>query len=614
MRKMLVGALVAGALLVGAAPAGTHAAGAGKTPILGIVPHTGAAPFLPGALGESGYGPLAYHGGPVMRTNTTYAIYWFPSGSTVSSRYESLINSYFASVAAASGTNGNVYSVATQYYDTTGPIAYASTFGDYYVDTDAFPTSGCDDGVDPVCLTDDQLQAEIQHVIASKGWPEGMARLFFIMTPDQVGICTDGTATYCTSNTFCAYHSAFNDSSTVVYAVEPYDATIGGGLACFNPGEQGKPNNDDADVTINTISHEHNEAISDPLGNAWWADDGYGDEMADLCGWEFGAALGGTAGVDAYNQVINGHHYSLQMEYSNDNAGCLQSYIPPVPAESALPAVSGTLAVGKTLTTTNGTWTHNPTTYAYEWLRCASDGNACTTISGATAATYPLTAADGGYTIRSAVSAHNAGGTSAYVDSAASGVVVPLPAATTAPGVSGVTVIGKTLTTTTGSWNSTVTVTYQWLRCGAGGSTCKAIPGATSTTYVLSSSDVGHKLVAQVTATNIAGTTATMSQPSALVVAKPQLKKKPHISGATLVGHKLSAGKGTWHGYPAKYRYQWLRCNAQGGSCLRIAGATKARYRLQSGDVGHRLRARVTALNAAGRGQVVSSPSRVVLS
>ena len=48
-------------------------------------------------------GNLFYHGGPVMRTNTTYAIYWVPPGYFVSSGYVSIIDQYFANVAADSG-------------------------------------------------------------------------------------------------------------------------------------------------------------------------------------------------------------------------------------------------------------------------------------------------------------------------------------------------------------------------------------------------------------------------------------------------------------------------------------------------------------------------------
>jgi hypothetical protein len=84
------------------------------------------------------------------------------------------------------------------------------------------------------------------------------------------------------------------------------------------------------------------------------------------------------------------------------------------PTNTALPAVSGNAAVGKTLTTSNGTWTsdaaNSTITYAYAWSRCDTAGNNCTAISGATATTYAVVAADQGHTIRSVVTATNASG------------------------------------------------------------------------------------------------------------------------------------------------------------------------------------------------------------
>jgi len=57
---------------------------------------------------------LAYHEGPVLHSNTTYAIYWVPPGSTVSAKYTSLINGFLTNVALASGYSSTVFATDTQ--------------------------------------------------------------------------------------------------------------------------------------------------------------------------------------------------------------------------------------------------------------------------------------------------------------------------------------------------------------------------------------------------------------------------------------------------------------------------------------------------------------------
>ena len=71
--------------------------------------------------------PLLYWGGPVLRTNQSFAIFWDPAGAFPAG-YEGVIERFLQDVAADSGKTSNVYSVLNQYYDTTGSIAYDSTF------------------------------------------------------------------------------------------------------------------------------------------------------------------------------------------------------------------------------------------------------------------------------------------------------------------------------------------------------------------------------------------------------------------------------------------------------------------------------------------------------
>ena len=97
---------------------------------------------------------------------------------------------------------------------------------------------------------------------------------------------------------------------------------------------------------------------------------------------------------------------------------------PTPPVNTVLPSISGTARVGRTLTTSNGAWSGSlPMTFAYQWLRCTTNGiNTCTTISGATAKTYVVTSADVNFRLRARVTATNAAG-SATATSGATGFV-----------------------------------------------------------------------------------------------------------------------------------------------------------------------------------------------
>src|SRR5262249_10650090 len=79
---------------------------------------------------------------------------------------------------------------------------------------------------------------------------------------------------------------------------------------------------------------------------------------------------------------------------------------------SGLPAISGSPAVGSTMTASNGSWSNSPTSYTPYWYDCDSSGRGelCTYISTATTNSYVVTSADVGKALRFALYANNAQG------------------------------------------------------------------------------------------------------------------------------------------------------------------------------------------------------------
>ncbi len=296
----------------------------------------------------SNNGNLNYHGGPVLNSTAPYLIFWDPSGTGIAASSRGLLERYFTDVAADSGKASNVYSVDWQYTDASGDAAGKATqFGAAQAisDTQPFPAlaSGCATAATyPNCVTDTQLQAEIKRLIASQQLPAGTgpdAPIYFVVTPGNTNICS---GTSCASNTFCAFHSDFTDGgSDVLYATIPlfFDgaSSTQNPKNCQDDGNTAvqQPNGDPADVAIKYLSHEDNETITDPLINAWYntAD---GNEDGDNCNFfgsfspssgtnpnAFTPTLGGSASAGTlYNQLINGHQYYIQSEWSNAVVNC----------------------------------------------------------------------------------------------------------------------------------------------------------------------------------------------------------------------------------------------------------------------------------------------------
>ncbi len=291
--------------------------------------------------------------------------------------------------------------------------------------------------------------------------------------------------------------------------------------------------------------------------------------------------------------------------------------VPGSPLEIEPPAVEGDLKEGAKLLANPGTWAGSaPITYHYQWERCGALTAVCEVISGATAATYTLEAADVASSLVVKVLASNSVGTATASSPETSVVGALLPVNLGLPSILGLLREGQLLSAEPGSWSGSepISYAYQWLACNAAGESCTEISEATGPTLKLLSGLIGETVEVVVTATNGAGSTSATSSPTSIVEGLlPSTSGLPTILGSLLEGQLLSAEPGSWSGTePISYAYQWLSCNAAGESCTEISKATASTLKLVSGLIGDTVEVVVTATNVAGSHSVTSSPTGLV--
>jgi hypothetical protein len=202
------------------------------------------------------------------------------------------------------------------------------------------------------------------------------------------------------------------------------------------------------------------------------------------------------------------------------------------PHNTGSPAISGTPAIGETLTCSPGTWSGQPSpSFTYQWLL----GGAV--VAGATASTFSVTTAAPGFSVSCEVTARNSEG----VQSATSPPLhIPgaAPNALEGPRVSGSAAVGAQLTCERGIWTAKPppAFTYRWLRDGA------TIVGATDVSYSVQLVDQGHVLSCGLTAVNSEGT-ADAESSNRLTIPRTALgsESKPPESTFSWVGAPLAA-------------------------------------------------------------------------
>lgn len=255
----------------------------------------------------------------------------------------------------------------------------------------------------------------------------------------------------------------------------------------------------------------------------------------------------------------------------------------PVVQNTLAPKIVGTGLLGKTVTSTPGTWTAG-TKLSYQWFWVA--GVTSAPITGATGSSYTPTPDLNGYSVKLQVTGTLNGYDPKQVET------TPLSirkAVVVAPSISAKSWFAGDLISAS-VWNSGAMLTYQWKRNGI------AIPGATGASYRLGIADIGKTVTLTVkgslagypTASATSNVTSRIGQRAVQLLAQPTTS---YGNSGTLpkAGQRvrvMSAGRWT---PGAKISYQW-RLNG-----VAVRGAVWSAYVIPATAAGKRLTLTVTA-------------------
>ena len=256
------------------------------------------------------------------------------------------------------------------------------------------------------------------------------------------------------------------------------------------------------------------------------------------------AAIQDTAGNDTatFTTGMNGVPYVFNT-----------STVTNTPATGA-PTITGTAQVGQTLTAVTTAIMDDDgltsVSYTYQWIRV--DGGTETNISGATASTHTLVAADQGTTIKVRVSFTDDASNAETLTSAATAAVAAAAntPATGAPTITGTAQVGQTLTAGTtaimdANGLTTPSYTYQWIRVATDNSETN-IASATASTYTLVDADLGTTIKVKVSFTDDASNAETLTSTATAAVAAAVPNNPPAFSADTAarsVAENTAAGQ-----------------------------------------------------------------------
>ncbi|MGL4743603.1 MAG: carboxypeptidase regulatory-like domain-containing protein [Dermatophilaceae bacterium] len=254
------------------------------------------------------------------------------------------------------------------------------------------------------------------------------------------------------------------------------------------------------------------------------------------------------------------------------------------------PFVTGTLAVGSTVTADPGAWRPSGVALSYQWISWPTDDGPAVDITGATAPSFSPSADLDGVTVGVRVTGALDGYRTAVQDVIVGEVGAPTPTMTGALQVTGSPTVGSTLRAVPGTITPTdeFAVSYAWTVDGR-----PVTDGSSSTdTFEVRPEHAGARIGARMYARHPSGGNYLHAFADTGPVAGGLTAPVPTLSAERVTGLTITANPGSWAPAPVALTYRWYRSGSE------VAGATASTYRLGPVDVGASMMVRVTGSRA----------------
>jgi hypothetical protein len=241
---------------------------------------------------------MNYYGGPLITTPTIYLIWygnWAQSNGSDNANGQQIIRDW------AAGIGGTPYyqlnkSLSVSAYTISGNVNFVAGAGHEINDTGTTSTSYSKS------LTDANITAIVGRNIGSGKLNDDPNGVYFVVTSSDV----NETSGFCTQ--YCGWHT-----SDVINGTNRRYSFVGNANRCLSAcAAQSKSPNGNAGVdgAVSVLSHELEEANTDPDINAWL--DSRGAENADKCAWTFGHHQLQAANGSFYNMTFNNRQWLIQ--------------------------------------------------------------------------------------------------------------------------------------------------------------------------------------------------------------------------------------------------------------------------------------------------------------